>query len=98
MTTYAQTSPPPATRYTETPTPQRVSRTALQKTRDVLLSLMAVLVSLVCALVLYLAFTAGSALAELGHNGDPAVTQNFEPTPTGPVGEECQAEVPPPGC
>lgn len=74
-------------------------RTGLEKTRDVLLAVMAVMVSVVCALMLYLAFTAGSALSELGRTDPaPAVTENFEPVPTNSAGEECVGEELPPGC
>jgi hypothetical protein len=65
---------------------------------------MAVMVSLVCAVLLYLTVAAGSALGELGNRIDPAPTATFDepsyedPVPTNSAGEECIGEVPPPGC
>jgi hypothetical protein len=77
-----------------TPTP----RTGLQKTRDIALTVMAVLVSVVCGVILYVTIAAGSALSELG-KADPTPTFNFdEPVPTNSAGEECIGEVPPEGC
>jgi hypothetical protein len=76
-------------------------RTGLQKVRDVALTVMAVLVSIVCAVAIYVAVAAGSALSDIGSNTDPtpaATGEQFEPVPTNPSGEDCIGEVPPPGC
>lgn len=61
--------------------------TGLQKTRDVALTVMAVLVSVVCAFAIYVVIAAGSAIADLG-DADPVPTFNLD----------CLGEVPPPGC
>jgi hypothetical protein len=81
----------------------RRPRTVLQQIRDIALTIMATLVSIVCALIIYLVFAAGASLADLGNNsGDPAPGFSFEPEPevipTGSNGEPCIGEVPPPGC
>jgi len=70
------------------------------KIRDIALTVMAVLVSLVCVLVLYVAVSAGSALSKIGDDADPqpAVSEQFEPDPVNPTGEDCVGEEPPPGC
>jgi hypothetical protein len=75
----------------------------LGRIRDIALTVMAVLVSAVCVVALYVVFAAGSALAHLGdqvNNPTPAVTENFDPgaVPTNPAGQECVGEEPPPGC
>lgn len=83
-------------------TPQR--RTGLQKTRDVALTVMAILVSLVSAVLLYTAIAAGSAIAELGKDDPtPAPAINWDlpteqPIPTNSAGEECIGEVEIEGC
>ncbi len=91
---------------TYTGTLDTTSRTMLQKVRDIALTIMAILVSITCALLLYVAFAAGSALSDLGNNlGDgstPAPTFNLDqpaqPIPTNSLGEECIGEVEIPGC
>jgi hypothetical protein len=97
MTTYpadrapatAQAWPPqPAPKATPPPPSSAVRRSGLQKTRDVALTVMAVLVSIVCAFAIYVAIAAGSALAEMG----------ADPAPTGPSVRDCQAVIPPPDC
>lgn len=76
-----------------------VRRTVLQGTRDVALTVMAVLVSIVCAFMIYVAVAAGSALADLGNlDPTPTLTENIQPVPTNSAGEECVGEVPPAGC
>jgi hypothetical protein len=79
----------------------------LQKIRDVALTVMAVLVSLVCAVLLFLTVAAGSALSEIGNRistPTPAATLDEPsheeplPLPTGDNGEPCIGEVPIPGC
>ncbi len=59
----------------------------MQTVRDILLSLMAILVSAVCVVILYLVFTAGAALSELG-NTDPAPLPSYGPA------AECIGEEP----
>lgn len=79
----------------------RSARTVLQKIRDIALTVMAMLVSVLCAILLYVLFAAGSSLAELGDRAtDPAPTFNFDsdPVPTNSAGEECIGEVVPAGC
>lgn len=73
-------------------------RTVLQNVRDVALTVMAVLVSLVCALVLYFAIAAGSALAELGDNldDDPTPAEDFTSVPGD--GGACLGPNPPSWC
>lgn len=87
---------------TTTDAPARHVRTGLQKTRDIALTVMAVMVSVVCALLLYFTAVAGSAIADLGRNTVPNTpVENFEPgpVPTGSGGVPCYGEEPaPPGC
>lgn len=61
----------------------------MQRTRDVALTIMAVLVSLVCAGILYVAFTAGSALSDL---------TNPDPEPSVTFNDECYQVDPPADC
>jgi len=75
----------------------------LAKIRDVALTVMAVLVSLVCVVILFVTFAAGSALSEIGdrlNNPTPEPVATFDPgpVPTNSAGEECVGEIPPPGC
>jgi hypothetical protein len=82
-------------------------RSGLQKIRDIALTVMAILVSILSLVLLYVIFAAGSALSDLGKNlGDsttpaPAITFDV-PTqpaiPTNSAGEECIGEVEIPGC
>lgn len=90
---------------TTTDAPARHVRTGLQRTRDIALTVMAVLVSVVCAVLLYVTIAAGSALSQLGRSpavpAVPAVpAENFEPSPsaTGSNGELCLPGENIPGC
>jgi hypothetical protein len=63
----------------------------LIKVRDIALTVMAILVSIVCAGVIYYAVAVRSAISDIGKpDPEPAVT-SFEDL-------ECVGEVPPPGC
>lgn len=79
----------------------RTVRTGLQKTRDVALTVMAVVVSIFCAVMLYFTVQAGAALSRLGDLSgitNQAPASNPDPIPTGSNGEPCVGEVSQPGC
>jgi hypothetical protein len=76
------------------------ARTGLQQVRDFLLCIMALLVSVVCALILYLALATGSAIHEL-RTREPVPVPTFpgiDPLPTGKNGQPCLGEELPAGC
>jgi hypothetical protein len=81
---------------TELPSGARPRRTRLQKTRDIALTVMAVLVSVVCAIAIYLAVTDRSAISDVGTSDDPtpSVTHTFKVTDPDP----CTGSIPPPDC
>ncbi|BEL07842.1 hypothetical protein Q0Z83_060330 [Actinoplanes sichuanensis] len=92
------------TDYTTT-RPQQ--RTGLQKARDIALTVMAVLVSIVCLLLLYVGVAAGSALSDVSNRlsestPTPAFTFDTpavpDPVRTNADGVECIGEEAIPGC
>lgn len=65
----------------------------MQKVRDVMLTVMALLVSIVCAGLIYFALAAGSALSEIGTPQSPVSTADLLPDDP----PECVGEEPIPG-